>query len=351
MPEKVELTVDGLVPILFGFAAFQQLRAGAELGLFESLHESGPAGKKEIAKAIGIGDRSADLLLLGTSALGLTVKSGDSYENSIVIHAMIEDRSWPLFKDVIEFQSRITYGPATDYVESLRTGENIGVRHFPGEGSDLYTRLQRDPVLTEIFYRCVNSWSALARPVLVERIDYTDVRRILDVGCGDAANSIALAQAHPHLQITVLDRPAALEVAAKGIAGANLEDRMDIYSGDIFEDEYPAGYDCILFSHQFVIWSPEQNRSLLRKAHRALQPGGRVLVFNAFSDDDGTGPLYSALDNVYFATLPFKGSMLYPWKDYRSWLTECGYTGIQTVESGTWMPHGVIEGFVPAARS
>ncbi|GAA3414850.1 methyltransferase [Streptosporangium vulgare] len=73
--------------------------------------------------------------------------------------------------------------------------------------------------------------------------------------------------------------------------------------GDIFNDPYPEGHDAVLFANQLVIWSPEQNRDLLRKAHAALPEGGRVMVFNVMSGDTGDGPLYSALDNAYFATL------------------------------------------------
>ncbi|MFF0456599.1 methyltransferase [Nocardia africana] len=346
MSDNVELSQQGLVPILFGFAAFQQLRAGAELGLFELLYERNPLGRKQIADELGLGAHSADILLLGTTALGLTTRSDDGYRNGTVVEAMFADGSWRLLRDVIEFQARFAYIPATDYVDSLRTGENLGVRHFPGEGRDLYSRLQTDPELSAAFYRCVNSWSELVRPVLVDSIDYSEVHRVLDVGCGDAANSIALAAAHPHLRITALDRPAALEVAARNIAAAGLSDRMRTAPGDMFDDDYPRGHDCILFSHQLVIWSPDQNRLLLKKAHDALEPGGRVIIFNAFSDDDGRGPLYSALDNVYFATLPFKGSNLYPWRDYRDWLTECGFEQIRAVPGGTWTPHGVLEGRV-----
>jgi hypothetical protein len=105
-----------------------------------------------------------------------------------------------------------------------------------------------------------------------------------------------------------------------------LANRIDTYAADLFDDEYPSGYDCLLFAHQLVIWTPAQNRTLWGKAHRALASGGRVLIFNAFSDDDGTGPLYTGLDNVYFSTLPFRGSTIYRWCDYEDWLRTCGFT-------------------------
>jgi SAM-dependent methyltransferase len=348
MPQPMQTRSD-LVPVLFGHAAFQQLHAAAELGLLDLLHEHGPLPATAIANRLDLSPRSADLLLLGTTSLGLTTKNRDGYGNGVVIAGLFADGTWPVIRDIIEFQARISYLPASDYVESLRTAANVGIRHFPGDTEDLYTRLGNVPGLEELFYRCMNSWSTLSNPVLVQRVDYTGVTRVLDVGGGDAVNAIALAHAHPRLRITVLDRPGAIEVARERIEREGLSDRVDTHPADIFTDEYPAGYDCILFAHQLVIWSPEQNRTLLHKARKVLGSDGRVLIFNAISDDDGRGPLYAGLDNVYFATLPFKSSTLYPWRDYEGWLAECGFAATRRVTSGSWTPHGVVEGFVSVA--
>ena len=346
MRDNAPLSMPDFVPILFGHAAFQQLHAASELGLFELLHRRPAAGKPAIAQQLQLSARSVDLLLLGTTSLRLTTTAAGGYRNSAVVEDLFVRGTWPVFRDIIEFQARVAYLPASDYVESLRTGENLGIRHFPGETRDLYTRLANVPGLEELFYRCMHSWSTLSNPVLVEQVDFRDVRRVLDVGGGDAVNAIALAEAHPHLRITVLDRPGALAVADERIAERGLGDRVGTRAGDIFDTAYPTGYDCVLFAHQLVIWSPEQNRALLRKAFDALEPGGRVLIFNAFSDDDGEGPLYAGLDNVYFATLPFRGSTLYPWCDYEGWLRDSGFAAHRRITGDSWTPHGVVEGYV-----
>ncbi|WP_269782955.1 methyltransferase [Nocardia terpenica] len=341
------LTMSGLVPILFGHAAFQQLNAGFQLGLFQRLAEQPDSSRPELAAALELPAHSVEVLLLGTTALGLTVAAADRYRNAEIIDAAFRDGSWQILRDIVEFQARISYLPASDYPEALRTGRNVGIRHFPGDTEDLYSRLSNSDGMEELFYRGMNAWSKLSNPVLVNGPDFAGVRRVLDVGGGDAVNAIALSQAHPHLRITVLDRPAALEVAAQRVAAAGLRERIDLHAADIFTGEYPGGHDCVLFAHQLVIWKPEQNRALLAKAQCAIEPGGRVLIFNAFADDDGQGPLYSALDNVYFSTLPFTGSTLYPWHLYEEWLREAGFTEISRVGASSWTPHGVIQAVKP----
>ncbi|WP_433598110.1 methyltransferase [Nocardia sp. CA-135953] len=345
MADDAHPMMAGFVPILFGHAAFQQLHAATELGLFELLDAKGQLTKAAIAESLALSARSTDLLLLGTTALRLTDKQADGYRNGGVIAELFAAQQWPIMRDIIEFQARVSYLPASDYTESLRQDRNVGIRHFPGDTEDLYSRLANVPGLEDLFYRCMNSWSKLSNPVLVEAVDYTGIEHVLDVGGGDAVNAIALAEAQPHVRVTVLDRAPALDIARRNIEQAGLSARIGTFAADIFDDDYPDGYCCVLFAHQLVIWSPEQNRRLLAKAHRALRPGGRVLIFNAMSDDDGRGPLYSALDNVYFATLPFAQSTLYPWSTYRKWLAECGFGRTREVRGASWTPHGVVEGY------
>ncbi|MGD9483613.1 methyltransferase [Streptomyces sp. TRM70308] len=346
-PEHSAPELGALVPVLFGHAAFQQLNAGCQLGLFDLLDADGPLPAGKVAEDLGLDHRAADVLLLGTTALGLTAVEDSAYRNGPPVAAAFREGLWPVLRDIVEFQDRVSYRPAADYAESLRTGENAGIRHFPGTTRDLYTRLSGVPGLEELFYRCMHSWSRLSNPVLVERTDFSGTRRVLDVGGGDAVNAIALARAHPALRVTVLDRAGALEVAERNISEAGLADRIDTRAADLFTDAYPGGHDCVLFAHQLVIWSPEQNLALLRKAYEAVEPGGRVLVFNAFSDDDGAGPLYAALDNVYFTTLPFRHSTIYRWEQCEGWLREAGFAGIRRTTGRSWTPHGVVSGVRP----
>jgi L-tyrosine C(3)-methyltransferase len=347
MTKPVDLS--SLVPVLFGFAAFQQLRAASELQLFEYLTLNGPSTSEQVAAGLGLSPKSSRKLLLGTTALDLTEHDAGRYMPSETLRAAIDDGTWPLIRNIIDFQQRLTYVPAKEYAESLRTGKNEGLKYLTGSGNDLYTRLEQTPELENLFYRGMHSWSELSNPVLLYQVDYSGVSRILDVGGGDAVNAIALVRAHPHLKATVFDLAGAVEVARDNIEAAGLSDQIDVVAGDMFGDPLPDGYDVVLFAHQFVIWAPEQNLTLLKQAYEALPPDGRVVVFNAFADDDGAGPLYTALDNVYFATLPSEESMIYPWSEHEQWLAAAGFADITRIHNDGWTPHGVIEGRKPDA--
>ncbi|MFF3324042.1 methyltransferase [Streptomyces sp. NPDC002889] len=336
------LTTDGLVRILFGSSAFQMLNAGRNLGLFPLLQRRPGLSPQEIGRELGLEERPVQILLLGTTALGLTDRQDEGYHNAELLTSMFADGTWEIIEDLIAYEEQIVRPAEVDFTESLRANTNVGLRRIKGTGTDLYHRLSADPDLEQLFYRCMRSWSRLSNPVLVEKADLTGVRRVLDVGGGDGVNAIALAQANPEVEFTVLDLPGTVEIARRKIAEHELADRISVRAADIFADAYPSGHDCVLFANQFVIWSPEENVGLLRKAYAALPDGGRVLVFNAMSDDSGDGPLYAALDNVYFATLPAASSTIYPWGQYEEWFAAAGFVKAERLPGGRWTPHGVI---------
>jgi hypothetical protein len=84
----------------------------------------------------------------------------------------------------------------------------------------------------------------------------------------------------------------------------------------MFDDEFPQGHDAVLFAHQLVIWTEDQNRLLLRKANRALPMGGHVVIFSSMTDDTEDGPFIAAMASIYHTAIPVEGGRIYPWRHY-----------------------------------
>lgn len=343
---QIKLTMSNLeeiTPILFGGAAFQYLNAGCELGLFDLLHHSPEQSKSNIQLALSLQSRAVDTLLLGLASLNLISRGKNAlYSNSIAIRTLFENDQWEIFKDVVAFEQYIVYVSQVDFVESLKTNTNIGIRHIPGNGRDLYHRLSENPILEKVFYKYMDSWTKLTNKYLLKNIKFHDIKKVLDVGGGTGINAIAIAKEYSHLDATVLEIPASSKITQKNIDSAGLSDRVRVHAGDMFKDSFPQQHDCILFSHQLVIWTPEENTTLLKKAYDALPDNGKVIVFSSISNDDGNGPLMAALDSVYFSTLPAEGGMIYAWHQYVDWLTDCGFRHIDKINCYGWTPHGII---------
>ena len=335
-------SLDDFTLILFGHSAFQYLNAGAELGIFEHLRSNPNASLGPIAAATGVPVQSMRCLLFGLTSLRLIIKSGDTYSNGSVIEQLFTDGKWQIMLDIIRFESQITYLGQSDFGESLRTGTNIGIRHTPGEGEDLYRRLSQTPHLKDAFYNYMGSWSRLALPLLLSAVDFTAVRRIADIGGGDGTNAIEIAQRYPHVEITLVDLPSNCHVAEKRIQAAGLAARVKMWPADMFVDSLPTGHDCFMFVHQLVIWPRDVIIKLLSRAFELLPDNGTVVIFNSISSDDETGPVMAALDSVYFVSIPAEGGMIHPWKLYEECLRESGFREIKCFKHDAWTPHGTI---------
>jgi ubiquinone/menaquinone biosynthesis C-methylase UbiE len=96
----------------------------------------------------------------------------------------------------------------------------------------------------------------------------------------------------PDVQICVLD---ALTYAGSTASLDGVADRITFVEGDARELGWPDGNDLVLMSYLLSAVSEASAHDLLRKAGKALRPGGRLLVHDFMVDDDETGPPLAAL--------------------------------------------------------
>src|SRR5581483_10142911 len=121
------LGMDGLSRILFGHSAFQYLNAACELGLFDCLAETPWIGRDEIAERLGLEQRSCDILMLGTTALGLVELVDGKYACAQIIVELRESGDWARFVDTVAFEQHIVYVPQVDFTQSLKESRNVGL--------------------------------------------------------------------------------------------------------------------------------------------------------------------------------------------------------------------------------
>ncbi len=329
---KDELDFEQLVLIMGGHTAFQILWAGVKLGVFEALSKSGGMTNAEIGQATRLEPRPLRILLTGLTSLRLILKDGEVYRNSEVVEKVLVSTSPDNWVDVLGWQNYIVYPGEMDFVESLTTNSNVGLRRFPGNEPNLYARLAHDPKLEKIFQDAMSSLSNSANTYLADQVDLRGVRHLVDAGGGDGTNAIRLARANPHLKVTIFDAPTVCKIAEKNIEAAGLSGRVDTHPGDFFVKDFPKDIDCILFAHMLTIWSPEKDTALLRRAYDALPEGGQVIIFNMMGWDDETGPMTTALGSPYFLSIATGEGMLYTWKEFESFLAGAGFTQTKRIE-------------------
>jgi SAM-dependent methyltransferase len=119
-------------------------------------------------------------------------------------------------------------------------------------------------------------WSGRVNVRLAELVEPMTPGRVLDLGCGEGADAMWLAQ-HGWYVTAVDISQTALDRAAADALGRNLADRIDFQRHDLTES-FPDGvFD--LVSAQFLHSKlPMDRAKLLRRAADAVVPRGTLMV-------------------------------------------------------------------------
>jgi SAM-dependent methyltransferase len=324
---------DAFYDILAGAGRATCLFAAMDLGLDRALAQ-GPLTEAEIVERLQL-DRHRGhkwLVLLETVGLIESARDPGSGEVRYANAALMATLAIPQYSYF--------------YREFMRFWRTAAMHEMSGvvRGAPVPVTVQYPPqVDSEV--ALLHDWmreGALVTLDVIERsYDFSQVRRILDVGGGDATIACALVKRHPALHSTVFNLPKAAALGRANVAAQGLGERVEIFVGDFFKDPLPQrGFDLVMFSRVLADWSPEVCRMLLTKAHAALAPDGWLLVAEPFRDQNPD--LSIAWEHSYLPYDDF-GAYVYKTTDsYKELFTEAGFSDIHEFPRDDRSIHGVL---------
>lgn len=147
-------------------------------------------------------------------------------------------------------------------------------------------------------------------------------RRLLDLACGCAIKSLALAELDPALHVTGVDTPRVLPVARELAARMGLLDQTEFVAADLRTADFGAErYHCCLLGQITDYLTPEQNCDLFRRVHTALRPGG-LLVLDVPMSGDRISESTQIVSLLLWAN---SGGGTHSFQRYRTWLEQAGF--------------------------
>jgi 2-polyprenyl-3-methyl-5-hydroxy-6-metoxy-1,4-benzoquinol methylase len=302
--------------LLAAMRAFQESRAiltAVELDLFTAIGIGADAAA--IAGRVRANPRSTAMLLNALVACELVTKSGGVYRNTELSarHLAGEGR-------LASMHTVNMWKAWSTLTEAVRDGTAV---HRPGVEA-------HDEGWTEAFIAAMHRNAAVRAPEVVRAVGTENVRRMLDVGGGSGAYSIAFAQANPDLEADILDLEPVTAIARRHIEAAGLADRVRTRAGDLRADSLGEGYDIVFVSAICHMLDEEENRDLLRRCFLACAPGGRVAIQDFILNADKTQPKWGALFalNMLVAT---RGGNSYSGDEYVDWLSAAGFANAHVV--------------------
>lgn len=133
-------------------------------------------------------------------------------------------------------------------------------------------------------------------------VDVRRHRRLLDIGGGAGVLARQACVRHAGLQATVLDRPGRCEAGLALALAWPERTRLAFVAGDPWHDAPPGGHDLIALRHWLADGPAEAAAACLVRAAQALQPGGRLVVF-----ERGPLPLRTAVPGLAQLPLLLRG--------------------------------------------
>jgi len=332
-----------LMELSTAFWAFKTLAAATELDLFSRLSGTKGTTSSELAKALGIAERPAEMLLTGCAALGLLKKNGARYVNSPRAARFLVRGAPQYFGGFVEMLDKRLYAGWGKLTEALRS--NAPTTWDPSKQKSLFEGA--DPVMLSHFWAAMHSISSSTGNALARALDWKRFTRVLDVGGGSGALDIELCRRHRQLRATVYDLPFVVEIAAANIEHAGLTQRVQTVGGDFFSDAvYPPGHDAILLSMIMHDWSEADDRRILRKCYAALPSSGAVVICELLVNDAKSGPAPAALMSLNML-IETTGGRNYTADEYRAWLRDIGFRRLRTVPLAAAGANGVVIGYKP----
>ena len=129
---------------------------------------------------------------------------------------------------------------------------------------------------------------------MARRVPLRDLKRLLDIGGGSGAYTLAFCAANPQLDATILDFPQTVETAQRYARDAGLSQRVAHLAGNAVTSEWPAGHDVVLMSYVWSAVGGGDVAELARRAFNAVPRGGLVLVHDFMVDDAYEQPPFAA---------------------------------------------------------
>jgi SAM-dependent methyltransferase len=264
---------------------------GLELGLYQALNDLGAATEAEVAAHAGVAPRYAREWLEQQAAAGYLACDGPERpqeqrryrlpagHGEVLLDADSPYHAAPLAV-ILAGVARVL----PQLLEAYRTGDGVPYATYGPQLRRGIAAANRPMFLHEL----ASTWLP-AVPGLDRRLRANPPARVLDLGCGLGASSIALARAYPRAQVLGVDLDQASVAEARAQAAeAGVADRATFVAGDAAQAAAEAPFDLVtVFEALHDMGDPV---GALRAARALLAADGNVLVADERVADAFTTP-------------------------------------------------------------
>jgi SAM-dependent methyltransferase len=272
-PEIVE---QQLWRLMNGYLTTQLLYVVAKLGVADVLAE-GPQSAEAAAERVGAHPPTLRRMLRALVLDEVVAEHEDGRFSLTDVGAALRDGVPGSFRGPVIARGELYYAGAAGLLRSALDGRSA-FEHIHGEA--FFDHVGRDPDRQAAFQASMAGRAELEASAVVAAFDFRRFRRLVDVGGGQGILLRAILETAPALSAVLIDRPGAVESAAKRLEDAGLAGRAECVPGDFFV-AVPDGADAYLLSRVLHDWDDAQAARILASCRAAMRPAGRLVVVEA----------------------------------------------------------------------
>ena len=323
-----------LVDTIFPLVKARSLMAAERLGVFEALREE-PLPPAVLASRLSLDEGSLRLLLRVLSASGYLVERGGRWQLAPVARRTVIRGGTLESFGYLRF-NYAQWGFLEHLEELLRTGRGLDIH---GSMKDIQD--------WENYQRAMLEMARSHAPILARHVPVRPGASLLvDLAGSHGLLGAAICRRHPPLRSRVLELPVALEPARRLADEERIDDVVEHAPGDLRRDELGSGTDVILLANILHHLSPEENLDLLRRARRALVPGGTLAIWDIERRPEGAPAELGRDASALFFRLT-SASRCFSAADFREWLSATGFAPARSFRS----PVAPLHLLIHASRS
>lgn len=312
--DEAGILPDDLNEMIRAFMPSRAVLTALELDAFTAVASG--ASAEQVAEKIHADSRATEMLLNALVSLKLLDKSDGTFFNTPASARFFSEGSRDNARGGLMHTAHLWHRWST-LTECVRAGTSVETR-------------SRDDNWVKAFIAAMDRNAKERAGAVVKATGTSGIKRMLDLGGGSGAYSIAFARDIPDLKSEILDLGDVVPLAQENIRKAGLADRITTRIGDMLRDSLGENYDLILVSAICHMFSPEENRALFQRAYNALAPKGQLVVQDFILEPSKTAPRTAALFSLNMLVGTRAGSS-YSESEYASWLRSAGFSDVRRV--------------------
>jgi len=301
--------------------------ATSHLKFFSWLSLNKAPNISEICTEFQIKERPADVMLTLLKSYNLlTEKLGRFYLTELAQEHLVDYSQWCLEPYIASQKNRSV---CLDMLNVLRTGEPISWGAEKDENE--WAIAMEKEEFAETFTSAMDSRGAYLAPAFARSVDFSAYNRLLDIGGASGIYSVAVVQKHKSMTATVLEKPPVDKAARYSVNKRKVADRVSIIACDMFNEDFPKGFDVHLYSNVFHDWDTDDVKTLLKKSYDSLLPEGIILIHDAHINAEKNGPVEIAEYSVLL--MSSTRGKCYSVKEMEDMLIEAGFLNIEVIQT------------------